>query len=204
MSIFTLPISSPYFDLFLDFYFHVLRCVYWGHTHWVYGLSYYYFSCLTAFPLSSSISPIINFLTLLFETQRKTWRPKLFLQTRNREHKMRGGGRLNHQEGLQGLQCLRVTFIFFWTQVRNSYFDSVSPQSSINNFIAPCLLKLLKISSFCWFLLIYWCLYIIYFSLTIKKLNTWNLLEYRVLKIWRFHCPFSSTKKLSSIVCSFL
>lgn len=125
-------------------------------THiWVYGLSHYYFSCLAAFPFSSSISLIINFLTLLFETQRKTWRAKLFLQTRNRGHKMRGGGRLNHQEGLEGLQCLHVAFIFFWTRVGNSCFDSVSPQSSVNNFIAPCLLKLPKISSLCWFLLIF-------------------------------------------------
>ena len=86
MSIFTLHISSPYFGLFLDFYSRIFRCVYWGHAHWVYGVSYYYFSCLTAFPFSSSISLIMNFLSLLFETQKRTWRPKLFLQTRSRGH----------------------------------------------------------------------------------------------------------------------
>lgn len=156
MSIFTLPISSPYFGLFLDFYSHIFRCIYWGHAHWVYGVSYYYFSCLTAFPFSSSISLIMNFLSLLFETQRRTWRPKLFLQTRSRGHKVGEGGRLNHQEGLPGLQCLHVTFIFVWTLVGNSCLDSVSPQSSIDNFVAPCLLKLLRISRLCWFLLIYY------------------------------------------------
>lgn len=97
---------------------------------------------------------------------------KLFLQTRSRGHKVGEGGRLNHQEGLPGLQCLRVTFIFVWTLVGNSCLDSVSPQNSIDNFIAPCLLKLLRTSRLCWFLLIHWYLYIISFSLTIKKLNT--------------------------------
>lgn len=163
MSIFTLPISSPYFGLFLDFYSRIFRCIYCGHAHWVYGLSYCYSSCLTAFPFSSSISLIINFLSLLFETQGRTWRPKLFLQTRIGGHKVGTGvGRLNHQEGLRGLRCLCATFMFVWTLVGNSCLDSVSPQSSIDNFIAPCLLKLLRISRLCWFLLIYYLFFLDY------------------------------------------
>ena len=129
-----------------------------------YCLNYYYFSYLTAFPLAlhSPISLIINFFSLFFETQGRPRRPKSFLQTRSRGQR----GSLSPGRPYRVLLSFNAFMLplyltAVWTLVGNRSSKSVSPQNSVDSFIALCHPELLRVSRLGWFLLMSWSLYIL-------------------------------------------